>query len=119
MLVIALHNNHDYLEHINKLAKEQDITNTTFIQKEDIGTYLIGEHIDVFVQMGSVSHPYDKAFIVIVDGEEKAKHFLNTLEEDNRLEMFNSGNTGFICSVPFNYIKHLELHQSQGEEMEK
>ena len=89
MLIIALHNSQAYLGRINELAKKEGITNTTIIQKEDIGTYLTGERIDIIAHMGSVSHPYDKALIAIVEGEEKAKHFLNVVEDDNMLDPLN------------------------------
>ncbi|HDZ76656.1 MAG TPA: hypothetical protein ENH41_01055 [Candidatus Omnitrophica bacterium] len=105
MLIIALHNSQAYLGCINELAK-----------KEGIGTYLTEEHVDIIARMG-MSHLYDKALIAIVEGEEKAKHFLNIniVEESNILDPLNSDNTGFICAVPFGYIKHLELESSHRE----
>ena len=69
--------------------------------------------------MGSISHPYHKAFISIVEGEEKAKHFLNVIEKDKELDLLNSDNTGFICAVPFDYIKHLELESTQSKKKEQ
>ena len=115
MLIIALHNSQAYLERVNELARKESITNTTMIQKEDIGTYLTGEHIDIVVHMGTASHPYDKALIAIVEGEERAKRFLKVVEDDNMLDPLNLDDTGFICAVPFDYIKHLELESSHRE----
>jgi len=112
MLIVALHNNRDYLERIEELAKEQGIADSTIIERKDIGTYLVGEQIDVIVHRGSVSHPYDKAFIATVEGKERVKRFLDAIEEDNELDPLNADDTGFICAVPFDRIKHLELGSS-------
>ena len=109
MLIVALHNSRDYLERINALAKEQGIADSTIIERKDIGTYLVGEHVDIIAHRGSVAHPYDKAFVATVEGEEKTKRFLDAVEEDNELDPLNEDNTGFICAVPFDRIKHLEL----------
>ncbi|NOX97815.1 MAG: hypothetical protein GXO98_07160 [Nitrospirae bacterium] len=112
MLIVALHNNRNYLERIKELAKEQGIADSTIIERKDIGTYLVGEQIDVIVHRGNATHPYDKAFIATVEGNERVRRFLDAIEKDNELDPLNVDDTGFICAVPFDQIKHLELESS-------
>lgn len=112
MVIIILHNNREYLESINEFAKKMDIKETTIFEKENIGSRLIGESVSLIFHKGEMLPTYDKAFIAVVKGNERAKYFLDIIENDKDLNVLNAENEGFICTVPFSYIKNLELESS-------
>ncbi|MFX1558173.1 MAG: PTS sugar transporter subunit IIA [Promethearchaeota archaeon] len=112
MLVAVFHNNQKYLESLNELAKKLGIIDTTIFEKENIGTRIVGESLSLIFHKGEILPTYDKAFIAVTKGEKETKCFIDAIENDKDLNILNAENEGFICTVPFNYIKHLELESS-------
>jgi len=104
-----MHNNQEYLEHLNQAALKEGIKDIAIIKKSGIGTRLIGGTSDIIFTRGSMHNAYDKAFVATVKGEEKTKHFLDIIEADTYLEQLNMQDRGFVCAVPFHYIKNFEL----------
>jgi len=106
MLLIIMHNRHNYLQSLAQLAHKQGITDTTIIKKKDIGAHLIGTGTNYFFHKGSILSAYDKAFIAVMKNEQ-AEHLLDLIENDNSLNLHNIEDKGFICSVPFQRIRNL------------
>jgi fructose-specific phosphotransferase system IIA component len=113
MLMIVMHNNPEYLNSLIQLAKKEGIANATIIEGENIGSRLVGEDVSFIFHKGSISKAYDKAFIAVIKGEDKTKHFLEVIENDFTLRWLNVEDRGFICTVPFQQIKYLELESSK------
>jgi len=109
MLVIVMHNNRDYLEYLTQLARKEDIKDSTIVTSKGIGTRLIGGDTGFIFRRGKVIDAYDKAFVAVIKGEEKTRYFLDAIEKDDYLEQLNIDDKGFICAVPFHYIKHFKL----------
>lgn len=119
MLIVVLHNNQRYLESLNELARKLGIIDTTIFDKKNIGTRVVGESISLIFHKGEMLPTYDKAFIAVIKGEKEAKCFLSAMENDKDLNLLNAENEGFLCTVPFSYIKHLEFESSYIEKEEK
>jgi hypothetical protein len=107
MLIIVMHNNQDYLDHLTQLAQRQGIKDFTVIKKERIGVRLIGGDATFTFTRGRMLDAYEKAFVAVVSGEEKIRHFLGTIEQDSYLDMINVQDRGFVCAIPFQHIKDL------------
>lgn len=116
MLAIIMHNNQDYLEYLAQLAIKEGIKDFTFVKKKGIGTRLLGGDSSFIFTRGSRAEAYEKAFIAVVKGEEKTKHFLDVIEGDDYLERLNMQDKGFICAVPFRYVKNFELESPSKDE---
>jgi fructose-specific phosphotransferase system IIA component len=112
MLIIVMHNNQDYLDHLTQLAKKEDIRDIAIVKKEHIGTRLIGGDASFTLSRGKMLDAYGRAFVAVVNGEERTRHFLDVIERDHYLDIINIQDKGFVCTVPFYYIKHLELESS-------
>ena len=119
MLIAVLHNNQRYLESLNELARKLGIIDTTIFEKKNIGTRLVGESISLIYHKGEMLPTYDRAFVAVIKGEKEAKFLLDAIENDKDLNLLNADNEGFICIVPFSYIKHLEFESSYIEKKEK
>jgi len=104
-----MHNNQEYLKYLNQAALKEGIKDIAIIKKSGIGTRLIGGTSDIIFTRGSMNNAYDKAFVAAVKDEEKTKHFLDIIEADTYLEHLNMQDRGFVCAVPFHYIKNFEL----------
>ncbi len=113
MLIIVMHNQLDYLEAVVSAMKNEGITDATIIEKEGIGASLIGETGTLFFTRGRLSQEYDKALIGIVKDEQKMRRILDAIERDTHIGALNLGDTGFICTVPFRWIKNLELESTK------
>lgn len=112
MLIIVMHSNQDYLRELLSLMHRENITDVTIIKKEGIGSYLIGEGRSFLSRRGRFSNDYDRALVAVIKGEEKARHLLDLMENDDSLGSFNLEDKGFICTMPFQQIKNLELESS-------
>jgi fructose-specific phosphotransferase system IIA component len=112
MLIIVMHNNQAYLESLIQLVKKEDITDATIIHREGVGIRLLGEEVEFIFHKGELSPAYNKALLIVVKGEEKAKSILDLIEKDTSLRWLNLEDRGFICTVPFQQIKYLELESS-------
>ncbi|MBW2045675.1 MAG: PTS sugar transporter subunit IIA [Deltaproteobacteria bacterium] len=108
MLLILMHNNKDYLEYLSQLALREGIKDSTFVSKKGIGIRLLGGDATFVFSRGSSVEAYDKAFVAIVKSEEETKHFLDVIEGDDYLERLNMQDKGFVCVIPFHYVKSLE-----------
>jgi len=118
MLIIIMHNNQNYLDSLTQMAGKEGIKDITIVKGKGIGSRLIGQNTDFIFSKGKIFDAYDKAFVAVIKGEKKAKHFLNTIEQDNYLDRLNVEDKGFICAVPFHYIKHVELESASREKEE-
>jgi len=116
MLVIVLHNNADYLKYLAHLARKEGIKEFTFVKRRSIGTCLLGGDASLFFSRGSRIEAYERAFIAIVGGEQKAERFLDLIADDEYLERINMQDKGFICSIPFLPVMNLKLESSSGKE---
>jgi fructose-specific phosphotransferase system IIA component len=112
MLIIVMHNNQDYLDHLANLARREGIRDITIVKKERIGTRLIGGDASFILSRGKMLDAYGKAFVAVVKGEERTKHFLDVIEQDRYLDIINIQDKGFVCAVPFHYITRLGLESS-------
>ena len=81
MLIIVMHNNRDYLNYARQLAKKEGINNTTIIEKENIGTRLIGGNVDFIFSKGTALETYDKSLIAVTDEEKNQKSSWIPLKE--------------------------------------
>lgn len=52
MLVVLMHNRRDYLDSLRQLAIKEGITDATIIEKENIGSRIIGEEASFVFQRG-------------------------------------------------------------------
>ena len=109
MLVIVMHNNQDYLEYLTQLAVREGIKDFSLVKRKGIGTRVLGGDASFIFSRGSMVEAYEKAFVSVVKGEEKTKHFLDVIENDDYLERLNMQDKGFICVVPFRYVTNFEL----------
>ena len=119
MLIIVLHNNKAYLETLAELARRDNIIDTAIIEKSDIGIRLFGGQGDFIFHHGMLSAAYKSAIIAVVKGEKKSKRFFEIIKANTDLERLNIDNKGFICSIPFQRIKDLELKASLSNEEKK
>lgn len=111
MLLIIMHNRSDYLQALVQQATKQAVTETTIIEKEGIGSHLLGNSINYIFHKGDISSAYDKAFVAVLENEQ-AKRLLDSIENNDFLNLLNLGDKGFICSVPFQKIRNLVLEAS-------
>jgi len=109
MLTIVMHNREKYLKSLLSLMKKENVTRATIVEKDAVGSHLVGEKAGLISYEGRISPAYDKALVAVVEGEEKAKHLLDLIENDPNLRLLNLKDKGFICTVPFQQIKSLEL----------
>jgi len=109
MLVVVMHNNKEYLELLNRLAKTEGINRTTVIDRKKLGTQLVGTMANITVSRGRRLDAYDKAFLALVQGEARTQHFLEQIENNEDLNLLNLQDRGFICTVPFNRITDFTL----------
>jgi MoaA/NifB/PqqE/SkfB family radical SAM enzyme len=116
MLVIVMHNNQEYLEHLAQLAKEEGISDFTIINKKAVGAYLFGGDDSFILSRGAKIEAYEKAFVAVVRGEQKTKQFMGKIEEDSFLERLNMQHKGFICALPFNCVAELQLRVSSKDD---
>lgn len=112
MLIIVMHNNQNYLDHLIQLARKEGIRDIAIVKKERIGTRLIGGDASFTLSRVKMLDAYGRAFVAVVSGEERTRHFLDVIERDRYLDIINIQDKGFVCTVPFHYIKHLELKSS-------
>lgn len=118
MLVIVMHNNQEYLQSLSQIAKREGITDFTIVKNKGIGMRLIGGNTSFIFTKGKVLDAYEKAFVAVVRGEEKIKHFLDVIENNSDLDMSNIEDKGFICTVPFHYIEYIGLESVSHKEEE-
>lgn len=116
MLIIVMHNDADYLDALCQLAKRRAINNVAIVKQRGIGAHLVGGDASFVFSQGKMIDTYDKAFVAVVKDADAARGFLDSLEQDNRLNVFNVEDKGFICAVPFHYIKKLKLELSFAKE---
>ena len=106
--MIVMHNSRSYLNSLLWFMNTESGTEATIIEKENIGVSLIGKSASFIFHGGGISRDYDKALIAVVNGEEEAKQLLDQIESDSRLGL-NNEDKAFICTVPFQQIRDLEL----------
>lgn len=116
MLVIVMHNNRSYLEFILQLARRDNVGDATIITGKNVGSRLIGPTTSFTYSKGKVLAAYDKAFVAAIKGQDKTRLFIDHIERDTILEKLNVDDKGFLCTVPFQYIKQIELELAKKEE---
>ncbi|MCF7870226.1 MAG: hypothetical protein K9L69_02460 [Candidatus Omnitrophica bacterium] len=109
MLIIVMHNNKKYLEELKLLAKRARIGDFLLVKDERLGTLLKGATSDVIFSQSSMINVYNKSFLTIVENEEKAKQFLKIIDNDSDLQRNNQDQEGFVCVIPFDHIKYLQM----------
>jgi len=113
MLLIVMHNRQDYLDSVVSLLKRENITNATIVERKGVGHDLIGEWTSFAFHRGEPSSHYDKALVAVIEGEESTRHILDLIETDPSLRWLNLEDKGFVCAVPFQKVRHLELESSR------
>jgi len=108
MLIIVMHNNKRYLETLSALMRREKVDDLAIIEKEKIGTRLIGMQASIIFHNGSLLNAYDKALVAVVKGEKKVKELMGLVESDPTLIFQNMEDQGFICTVPFSYISDIK-----------
>ena len=112
MLLIIMHNNQDYLKYLAQLAIKEDIKDFTFIKQVGMGSRLLGGDNSFIYQRGSKIDAYEKAFVAVVKDEEKTRHFIERIGDDDHLDLLNMRDKGFICALPLRCVKNCELKLS-------
>lgn len=107
MLIVIMHDNQDYLENVNKLAVREGIKDISFINKGAIGNHLIGANTDFIFTRGKMFTAFDRALVIVVDGRGRAERFLENIDKESFLNSLNIHKKGFVCALPFHYIKRL------------
>jgi hypothetical protein len=115
MLIIVMHNNKKYLEELKTLAKKGGIENFSIVEDESLGVLSRGATSDVIIFQSSMVNVYDKSFLAVVEDNKKGKRFLEMIEKDINLQSANRDQEGFICAVPFNHIKYLQMRNNCSE----
>lgn len=118
MLIIVMHNNRKYLETLSALMRKEKVDDLAIIEKEKIGTRLVGMQSSIIFHRGSLLNAYDKALVAVVKGEEKAKELMELMDSDTALIFQNMEDKGFICTVPFHYISDVKLDTISKKEEE-
>ncbi len=113
MLLVVMHNRRDYLEAVVSLMKREDIVDVTIVESEGLGGSLIGPEASFFFGRGQLKKEYDKAVISVVRGEDKARCIVKLIDEDPGMRFLNLMDKGFLCSIPFSWVKGLELESSR------
>ena len=108
MLLIVMHNNRSYLESLVAIANGEGITDTTIVERKNIGSSLTGDSINFFFHKGGIVNEYNKALIAILK-EADAKRFLDIVEKEATSKLSSLNSNGFICVLPFKDIKSLGL----------
>ncbi|MGA1823116.1 MAG: PTS sugar transporter subunit IIA [bacterium] len=112
MLMIIMHNRRDYLENLLSLMQKENITDATIIEKEGIGVALFGDRDSPIMHRGNYSNEYNLGLLAIIRDIEKAKHLLEIMDNDPTLRDLNFDDQGYICTVPFQQVRSLELEAS-------
>ena len=112
MLMIIMHNKRDYLESLDTILRRENINDTTLIEKKGVGTALLGDRDSAIMHRGSLTSEYHFALLAVVRDNEKAKHLLDIIDNDATLATLNFEEKGYLCTVPFQQIKSLELESS-------
>jgi fructose-specific phosphotransferase system IIA component len=112
MLMVVMHNNEHYLEALLSFLWKEGVVDATIVEKGDIGLSMIGGGGSYVFHKGVISSEYDRALVAVVRGEEKTRLLLHSIEKDPELDSLSWGDSGFICVVPFQQIKRLELESS-------
>lgn len=115
MLIIVMHNNKEYLEELGILAKKGGIENFSIVEDESLGALSRGATSDVIISQSSMVNVYDKSFLAVVEDNKKGKRFLEMIEKDVNLQSANWDQEGFVCVVPFNHIKYLQMRKNRSE----
>ncbi|MFH1768946.1 MAG: PTS sugar transporter subunit IIA [Candidatus Omnitrophota bacterium] len=108
MLLIAMHNNIRYLYYLSNLAKKEGIRNSRLIEENAIGRRFLGSQANLIFSRSLAVNAYDKAFVALVEGQNRAEKFLDTIEHDDFLDMLNMHDQGFICVLPQGDVMNLE-----------
>ena len=109
MLVIVMHNNSDYLTALVQLAKKDGIAEAIVVEEKGLGVRMVGGEGDVILSKGQNIAAYDKAFVAVIKSDIRRQYFLGQVETNEELQRLNVESKGFICTIPFHYIKHLEM----------
>ncbi|MGA1825662.1 MAG: PTS sugar transporter subunit IIA [bacterium] len=109
MLMIIMHNRRDYLESLLFIMKRENIHDATIIERKGVGTALLGNKDSPIMHRGSYSSEYNIALLAIIKDNDKAKHLLEIMDNDLTLAHLNFEDKGYLCTVPFQQIKSLEL----------
>jgi len=115
MFIIVMHNNQEYLSYLTHLAEENGITDTRVMNNAGMGVRLLGGDATLIFSRGKATEAYDKAFVARINGEEKARSFLETIKQDDYLDRINMNNKGFICTVPLQKIGDYSLQSADIE----
>jgi len=116
MLMIVMHNNQKYLQILSALMRKEQVNDLAIIEKEKIGTRLIGMQASIVFHKGSLLNAYNKALVAVAEGEEKAKELMELMESNPTLMFQNMEDKGFICTVPFRYISDVKSDTISKEE---
>ena len=101
MLVIVLHNNCDYLGLLKNLSIEKGINAASILKGGNIGTKLIGGTYGMTASSSKAIGAYKMAFVAHVKGEKEANAFIQTIKNDNYLNLHNIDDEGLICLLPY------------------
>lgn len=112
MLVMVMHDRRGYLEFLLSFVKGEGITDAIIIEKEGIGSYLIGEKGIFIFNKNKYSGEYDRALVAVIKREEKIKRLLHFIKNDDTLKMLGLRGKGIVCTMPFQQIKLLELEST-------
>jgi len=114
-----MHNNQTYLEILMRLAKKEGILNANIISEKNIGSRLIGSSLNFIYSTGKILNTYNKAFVAATKGESETEQFLNLVNKNLLLEKLTINDKGFICTLPFHYIKSIEMETTKTKEGDK
>ena len=111
MLLIIMQNNREYLNAVSVLAMEQGIKDVTIVKKNGVGSFFKNTGSDFILKRPDRIDNYERALVAVVDGEDKATKFLDTIEHDSHLNIMNLNDKSMICKLPFNYFEFLGINR--------
>lgn len=109
MLLIVMHKKREYLDYLLSIMKKKKMGDPAIIQKEGIGSIMFGDRESAIRHFGGFSKEYNHALVSIVNGNEVTDYLMELMKNDPELKFANFEERGFICTVPFDQIKSLEL----------
>ncbi|MFH1062193.1 MAG: hypothetical protein V1747_04815 [Candidatus Omnitrophota bacterium] len=100
MVVVIYHNNLEYLKLAAKIVSDKGFNQKKIVEKQYVGTDIIGPSSSVTYLHGKAVPSYNKALVVHVANEKEAMSFLKIIEDDKILNLCNMQDKGFVSMLP-------------------
>ncbi|MBN1621600.1 MAG: PTS sugar transporter subunit IIA [Endomicrobiales bacterium] len=106
---MVMHNNEEYLNTINKILKEERVSEIDIIRKKGIGSFMQGSDYIMGMGSGIISPHYDKVLVSVIKDNKKLGRIVKRINEDMEVKISNYDDEGFFCTLPYDKISDLKV----------